>query len=278
MWFGILLLAILFLIAIIIMILVSKQVNIMQSILLDMDEKKKKRLGSGSKSKYNVLTDTKFGRIFLSSCRPTDQHTCNSCWAIAICQTVTDHLHKAGQILSDELNYYAFHDIIAEHSGGEETCETGAYPETGFDQMVKSGAPLMSETSDRIFNDDADPKDDMAQKIRISGWKDLSTGNTASTIANIKSKLESSGPVIGVIQLYDSFASFVGTSIYQPLSYETLDPEMAHVVSIIGYDDSDSTWIIRNSFGTNFGYHGYCKIRQGDPKLQIEDMVFSPIL
>ena len=37
-----------------------------------------------------------------------------------------------------------------------------------------------------------------------------------------------------------------------------------HAVSIIGWDDSDDCWIIRNSYGTGWGESGYGRVKYGD--------------
>lgn len=219
-----------------------------------------------------VLIDSDYGRITPSTLHPVDQHSCNACWAISSCQTVTDRLHLRGEIPDDELNYYAYHDLIVSKTPEIDGCGTGIILDTGLEMFITDGAPLMSETRDRYFNDTPVQGDAEARRYRIRDWKRL------SSIPEIKLELETSGPVVAVMNLYESFNSFKGSGVYQPHPSESTDSSMAHMISIIGYDDRDNTWIIRNSYGSNFGYHGYAKTYQGDRRIGIEDHVYAPVL
>jgi C1A family cysteine protease len=174
--------------------------------------------------------------------------------------------------LNDQLNYIAYHDSIITQTTDIDGCATGALIDTGMKMMVSYGAPLESETKDRVFDDTRVPSDMSARRIKIKGWKKI------TTVSDIKKELERSGTVVGIINLYDSFNDFVGSSPYTPLGSERPDSAMAHMISIIGYDDRDHTWIIRNSYGQAFGFNGLAKIRQGDRKLDLESDVYAPII
>jgi len=212
-----------------------------------------------------------YGRIVRGILPSVDQHECNACWAIATCQTVSDRLHLQGKIPNDQLNYYAYHDIIISHTPDVDGCATGIYLDIGLDMFVTNGAPLMSDTQDRQFNDTYIPSDINKKMYKVRGWKDISSNE-------IIGELDNYGPLVGVINLYPSFNSFVGNGIYTPLPTESIEGSMSHMISIVGYDTNDSTWIIRNSYGPSFGNNGLFKIRWNDPKLGLEQYVYAPIL
>jgi C1A family cysteine protease len=50
------------------------------------------------------------------------------------------------------------------------------------------------------------------------------------------------------------------------------------MVTIVGYDDRDNTWILRNSYGSNWGNQGYFKIRRDDPRVIAEHFAYAPIV
>lgn len=223
----------------------------------------------GRKGK-DALVDTSYGRMSKYRCTPINQHDCNACWAIAMCQTISDRMHIHNMLSpSDELNYYAFHDIIVDKTPGIDGCDSGIPLEIGLKMFVQEGAPLMSESIDRVFDDTPIATDVQQIRYRINGWRQ---------VHDIKRELHSGGPVVAVINLYQSFYSFNGKGVYSPRVGESIDGAVAHMVSIVGYDDRDSTWIVRNSHGTSFGNGGYCKIHMGDSRTGIDDAVYAPIL
>lgn len=235
-------------------------------------------------SRNRILVRTPYGRIVTGILSPIDQHNCNACWAIATCQTVSDRMHLKGKIEGDQLNYYAYHDIITAKTPLADGCNSGAYLETGLDMFVEYGAPLMSETKDRHFDDRSIPSDHMADTYKVKRWRHLTRKNAygninmSATIAAMRRELDTNGPIVGVINLYDSFNYFEGPGVYAPDRREKTDESMAHMISVVGYDDRDKTWIIRNSYGTSFGYHGYVKINIGDRRLGLEEYVYAPDL
>lgn len=218
----------------------------------------------------DALMYTPDGYISRYRCNPINQHDCNACWAIAICQTITDRMHLRGLLsLHDELNYYAYHDIIVDSTPDIDGCDTGIPLDVGLRMIVQEGAPLMSESRDRVFDDTPITSDLSQRRYRIDGWRHI-------PVSDIKEELHSNGPVVAVINLYKSFYSFRGKGIYTPRVGESIDGGVAHMVSIVGYDDRDNTWIVRNSHGTGFGDDGYCKIGMNDRRMGISNMVYAP--
>lgn len=235
--------------------------------------------------------------------QPVDQHECNACWAIAVCQSVSDRMRlrlmmpiqkydtnrgKHTLVLptgmnqytnNDQLNFYAFHDIIAQKEPSD-SCAAGALLDTGMQMSVTQGAPLMAESTDRVFADYAPVSDFNATMYKVKGWNHLTIQgqngtNVPATIQAIKNELRTNGSIIAVINLYDSYENFMGVGVYSPTNGEQTDPNMAHMVSIVGYDDSDHSWIIRNSYGSDWGQNGFAKIPQGDKKLDTESFVYA---
>ena len=64
-------------------------------------------------------------------------------------------------------------------------------------------------------------------------------------------------PVPCGMQIYEDFKNYVG-GVYEPLTgQENLG---GHLVCIVGYDDSQSCWIVKNSWGTHWGENGFFRI------------------
>lgn len=238
---------------------------------------RKKLIENNNYPNNSPLEDTDFGRIMKNRCISTNQFECNSCWAISTCQTLSDRLRYKGIIpKNDELNYYTFHDYVVSRSKGEDSCARGAEIMLGFKEMEKIGAPLMSQSRDRTFDDKYLPGDMDSKKYGVQGWTNLCCKYAATQ--NIKKELETNGTVTATINIYDSFMKHVGKSPYEPSAFERADSAMVHMISIVGYSDNDCTWIIRNSYGPKYGYNGLVKVYQDDDKLEIDVNCYAPIL
>lgn len=218
------------------------------------------------------------GNVVNNYCNPANQFHCNSCWAIASCQCVSDRLRNKGIIdKNDELNYYWFHDYICSNSEGNDSCTRGTELLRGLHEMVNTGAPLMSETRDRSFNEIVSLQDNNAPRFKVKGWKLLRGATDQITKKAILNELNTSGSVITTVNIYDSFLHYVGSSPYQPKNRESSD-SMIHMVCIIGYDTYDQSFIIRNSYGNSYGWNGLVKIPYNDTKMDFDINVFAPIM
>jgi C1A family cysteine protease len=53
------------------------------------------------------------------------------------------------------------------------------------------------------------------------------------------------------------------------------DQVAAHAVCVVGYDDDDKCWIVKNSWGPAFGEEGYFRLAYGQCGLDGEFLFFS---
>jgi C1A family cysteine protease len=88
--------------------------------------------------------------------------------------------------------------------------------------------------------------------------------NTPSSIfsgssAKVKAALKK-GPLVTTMKVYDDFTSY-GGGIYKSVSNKV---EGGHAISIIGYNDQERYWIIRNSWGPDWGEGGFARISYDD--------------
>lgn len=69
-------------------------------------------------------------------------------------------------------------------------------------------------------------------------------------------------PLVTTMAVHQSFISYVG-GVYHSLGDS--DPVIGyHCIGIVGYDDAQQAWLLRNSWGTGWGMGGYCWIAYGD--------------
>lgn len=85
--------------------------------------------------------------------------------------------------------------------------------------------------------------------------------NPADNHKALVSALADGYPVIISLKLYDSFASGVRGFVPRPSAEEKrLDKHGNHCMVICGFSNEEKVFIVRNSWGRNFGDSGYCYI------------------
>ncbi|WP_164913405.1 C1 family peptidase [Sphingomonas sp. UV9] len=110
-------------------------------------------------------------------------------------------------------------------------------------------------------------------------WVDDPTCTSAKMVVTVSSYTEltdfdarrravAQGPVVAGMEVYEDLASYVG-GIYQQVAGTYRGD---HAVCIVGYDDADQCWIVRNSWGTGWGEGGYFRIAYG--QCRIDDLPF----
>ncbi|MBA3028439.1 MAG: hypothetical protein FP816_06445 [Desulfobacteraceae bacterium] len=88
----------------------------------------------------------------------------------------------------------------------------------------------------------------------IVGWHRASS--TTTTVNDIKNSLYLYGPVVATMYVYNDFYSY-RTGVY---SYTTGAYVGAHAIMVVGYDDINQCFLVKNSWGTGWGEAGYFKI------------------
>jgi C1A family cysteine protease len=106
---------------------------------------------------------------------------------------------------------------------------------------------------------------------RCSDWqsrlvKILSYTAHASMQAR-KDALANIGPLVGGMAVYNDFFSY-HSGIYEKTSGSSLAGY--HCISIVGYDDNQQCWIIKNSWNTSWGENGFGRIKYGQADLLID--------
>jgi len=92
----------------------------------------------------------------------------------------------------------------------------------------------------------------------------------------IKDMVVNFGPVVAEMAVYSDFGSYTG-GVYEHPGDEPVS-DINHQVVIVGYDDDQECWIVKNSWGSDWGDNGYFKIAYGDCQIEHEIVYadFSP--
>lgn len=93
-----------------------------------------------------------------------------------------------------------------------------------------------------------------SRAVKITGY------HTISDVVDMKEWLANKGALVACFTVYSDFYYYSG-GVYR---YVSGDLEGGHCVSIVGYDDAESCWICKNSWGEFWGESGYFKIGYGE--------------
>jgi C1A family cysteine protease len=197
-----------------------------------------------------------------------DQGNCGSCWAFASTAALESRILITSHTPDTELD-------LSEQS--LVSCDTGDLGCGGgwFDVVLaylqSTGIPLESclpyTSGDSGVTGTCGGCSDWQQNTyRVTNFE-----NVATSVEAIKSAIVQYGPLVTGFIVYTDFLYYT-SGIY---THVTGDVEGGHAVAIVGYDDAEQAWIVKNSWGPDWGESGYFRIKAGTNECEIEDEVYA---
>jgi len=187
-----------------------------------------------------------------------DQGSCGSCVSFGTCAAIESNIRIKAQ--NPNLNI-DLSEAFCQFCGGGSCSGWGLT--SGLDFAKSTGV-----TDEACFPYQAK---NMPCSDRCSNWQDRLTKilsyTSHSSMEARKNAIATIGPVVGGMAVYNDFFSY-SSGIYQKTSGSTLAGY--HCICVVGYDDTQQCWIIKNSWGKNWGENGYCRIKYGQADLLID--------
>lgn len=181
-----------------------------------------------------------------------DQGNCGSCWAFA----TTGALESATLIsgVSTDPNLDLAEQILVSCSGAG-NCG-GGYISYASDFIRDTGLPSEICYSYIATNGNcrAACSSWWLSTYKITNWNWVAT--TSPTVDAIKTALYNYGPLVTTMDVFTDFFYYNG-GVY---SHSSGNYAGGHAVLIVGYDDTDQCFIVKNSWGTMWGESGYFRI------------------
>ena len=206
---------------------------------------------------------------------------CNSSWAQAAAASLSDRINflitkttpkimlgvqqlincQAGGKCSGG-DYYKAFEFVKQNGLGEAGCQQY----DAYDPVDAGCYPIQQCMMCKWIGDHVTSCFD----IPYRKWKVTEVGKLAD-VQSIKKELVARGPVVCTMMLTPGFEAYTG-GVYWEKTEGTIIPN--HTVVVVGYGKDQASnnqyWIVRNTWGTQFGESGYFRILMGQNNLGIE--------
>ncbi|AGW13952.1 C1 family peptidase [Megalodesulfovibrio gigas] len=183
-----------------------------------------------------------------------DQGNCGSCFIFAPVAALEAKLRiAAGRAANLDLS-----EQIPLSCSGAGDCAAGGYASTASTFLLNNGTAAEAcypyTVTDGNCNDGCSTWQNNPYKF-TSNWF-YANANTYPSVETIKSAIYTYGPVVLWMAVYSDLYNYT-SGVY---AQTTGTYEGGHFVLAVGWDDSQSALIIKNSWGTNWGEAGYVRM------------------
>jgi hypothetical protein len=147
-------------------------------------------------------------------------------------------------------------------------CDRGWFPGAAANQLKSSGVAdeaCMPYTSGSTGDDASCSNrcaDSSARSFKIVDFNKPSGGifgGGKGSIESVKAALLK-GPLLTTLNVYEDFLTY-SSGVYLHKNGSSVG---GHAVSLVGYDDSKQAWLVRNSWGEEYGEKGYVWVSYAD--------------
>ncbi|MEA1865257.1 MAG: C1 family peptidase [Euryarchaeota archaeon] len=186
-----------------------------------------------------------------------NQGMCGSCWAFSALGVVE-------AVINIQFNDSDRNIDLSEQHLVSDCCSAGScrggWPDQALKYVRDTGVPEESCSPYTGGDCACTPCQDWAE----NPWKVVKYEYVSATTDSFKYALQTYGPLSVVLSAPDDWFYYSG-GVYEPVWSDSDGVGWAnHAVILVGWNDSEGCWIIKNSWGTGWGEQGYARVLYGD--------------
>lgn len=195
-----------------------------------------------------ALPDVFDWRTMAGTTPAKNQGNCGSCWAFA----ATGQLEAHVRIFDGRIEDLSEQAVVDCNTRGA-SC-AGGWAFAAYEVFRDYGAVLESCVPYQARDDLPCTQTSCEVAGRVAGWSYIPNG-----VSQIKQAIYDTGPVATSMTVLDEFYNY-NSGCYSNSTMENVN----HGVLIVGWDDTqcggNGAWIVKNSWGDDWGIDGYCYI------------------
>jgi C1A family cysteine protease len=180
-----------------------------------------------------------------------NQGACGSCWAFAAVGT----LEASNAVINGGATDLAEQQALTCSGGG--TCMGGWYTPI-YDWLGAGQDGLQLEASVPYEGSDGQCSANGSTPYQVETWGWVDANNTMPSVAAMKAAMCQYGPLTAAVAATPAFIAYTG-GVFDEGSNSSIN----HAIVLVGWDDQRGAWLLRNSWGTNWGENGYMWIEYG---------------
>lgn len=192
---------------------------------------------------------------------PVKDQQCGNCWAYSAMGAYESSYKRVNAAVADASEQY-----VVNCSGGGNCGPQGGLAYLVFDWMVDNNKNV---ATDATLPDagvvGACPGGTPASSYYATDWGVVDPSGDIlkiASVASIKEAICKYGPVAASVLVTDAFQNYTN-GVFNELPSNYANPSSNHAVVLCGWDDDKNAWLMKNSWGTDWGEDGYMWIDYG---------------
>ncbi|HWR33526.1 MAG TPA: C1 family peptidase [Chitinophagaceae bacterium] len=186
---------------------------------------------------------------------PVKDQQCGNCWSYSAMGAYEASYKRVNNAVADASEQY-----VVNCSGGGNCGPQGGLAYLVFDWMVDNNKNV---ATDATLPDagvvGACPGGAPVSQYYASDWGVVDPSGDIlkiASVASIKEAICKYGPVAASVLVTDAFQNYTN-GVFNELPSNYASPSSNHAIVLCGWDDDKNAWLLKNSWGTDWGEDGY---------------------